>query len=243
MWECILCSALNSEDKEYIREASCCISCGSTWRARAVTLATITGLGYEPKPMSTIKSDWSRVGLGISDDIDVASRLSNKFFYNNTYFDTFPNLDIRNVPDIAKAKFEFVICSDVLEHIDTDLELAVRGLKDLLNRNGFAVISVPISAEAGHPEFYPELKSFSIKDEVVSWVDKNNISHEDFNPEFHGGRGQNLAFRRFSDESIEELIMRNGFLAITKLSFCPSLGVPEIPFPGIYLAELQGLDA
>ena len=142
------------------------------------------------------------------------------------------------MPEIAKDRFEFVICSDVLEHIDTELDLAVCGLRNLLNRNGFAVISVPISADVGHLEFYPNLRSFSIKDDVVGWDDKNNKSHEDINPEFHGGRGQNLAFRRFSDESIKELIMRNGFLAIAKLNFQPSLGVPEIPFPGIYLARL-----
>ena len=238
MWECILCSALNNQENEHIREASCCISCGSTWRARAVTLATITGLGYEPMPLSRIKSDWSRVGLGISDDINVASRLSSKFFYNNTYFDTFPNLDIRKVPEIAKDRFEFVNCSDVLEHIDTELDLAVRGLRNLLHRNGFAVISVPISADVGHLEFYPDLRSFSINDDVVGWNDKNNISHEDINPEFHGGRGQNLAFRRFSNESIKELLTKSGFISVSQSPAAPDLGIPNILFPGVYTARI-----
>ena len=238
MWECILCSALNSEENEYIREASCCISCGSTWRARAVTLATITGLGYEPTPLSRINSDWSRIGLGISDDINVSSRLSGKFFYSNSYFDTFPNLDLRKVPEVAKAKFEFVICSDVLEHIDTDLELAVSGLKNLLNENGFAVISVPVDGDHGHLEFYPGLISFSIKDDIVTWNDQNNMPHKDIDPEFHGGRGQNLAFRKFSDNTIEDLLLKCGFNSFSPVRFNNHLGVQKINFPGVYLATL-----
>ena len=109
-----------------------------------MALSIITSLGYEPKCLGEIHPDWSRVGIGISDDVELSSRLSSKFFYSNTFFDAFPYLDIRKVPNIAYKAFEFVSISDVLEHIDVDIKKAIRGVSKLLKPDGFAVLSVPI---------------------------------------------------------------------------------------------------
>ena len=144
MWNCVLCSTRNYGKAKFDKESAPCRGCSSTWRARAMALSIITSLGYEPKCLGEIHPDWSRVGIGISDDVELSSRLSSKFFYSNTFFDAFPYLDIRKVPNIAYKAFEFVSISDVLEHIDVDIKKAIRGVSKLLKPDGFAVLSVPI---------------------------------------------------------------------------------------------------
>lgn len=80
MWNCLLCSTRNYGKAKFDRESALCRGCSSTWRARAMALSIITSLGYEPKRLEDIHPDWSRVGLGISDDVELSSRLSTKFF-------------------------------------------------------------------------------------------------------------------------------------------------------------------
>jgi SAM-dependent methyltransferase len=203
-----------------------------------MALSIITSLGYEPKCLGEIHPDWSRVGIGISDDVELSSRLSSKFFYSNTFFDAFPYLDIRKVPNIAYKAFEFVSCSDVLEHIDVDIKKAIRGVSKLLKPDGFAVLSVPIRNTAEQMEFYPKLKTFSVLGETVKWVDHNGKKYIDKSPEFHGGRGQNLAFRQFTDESFKKLILDNGFASIAHGWVEPALGVPKDELAGVYVARL-----
>jgi SAM-dependent methyltransferase len=203
-----------------------------------MALSIITSLGYEPKRLAEIHPDWSRVGLGISDDVELSSRLSKKFFYSNTFFDAFPNLDIRKIPSIAQAAFEFVSCSDVLEHIDVNVDKAIRGISKLLKPDGFAVLSVPITHTAERMEFYPKLKTFSVSGETVNWVDQSGKKFIDKSPEFHGGRGQNLAFRQFTDESFRKLVLANGFASIAHGWVAPALGVPNDELAGVYVARL-----
>ncbi len=234
----MLCSTRNFGNARFERESVLCRGCSSTWRARAMALAIITSLGYQPKRLKEIHPDWSRVGLGISDDVELSSRLSTKFLYSNTFFDAFPNLDIRVIPKIAYSSFEFVSCSDVLEHIDVGIEKAVRGISKLLKHDGFAVLSVPITRTSERVEFYPKLKSFKVIGEAVNWVDQNGNNFIDESPEFHGGRGQNLAFRQFTDESFKKLILDNGFGSIAQGWMDPALGVPNDELAGIYVARL-----
>jgi SAM-dependent methyltransferase len=206
-----------------------------------MALNLIHFLGYENRTLKSLSPDWSRIGLGISDDIALASKVPTKFFYSNTYFDTFPQLDIRNVPPEAKGKFEFVLCSDVLEHIDCDLDLAIQGVLGLLKPNGFALFSVPVVENAIETEFYPNLMSFEIINNQVHWVDKQEIMHVDNSPEFHGGRGQNLAFRQFDDDQFRKVLEFNGF-SIEPTVFSSKLGVSRIERHGIYVARVRSLN-
>ena len=238
MWTCVLCSSRNKGAAKFDRESSLCRGCSSTWRARAVTLTIIAGLGYEPSRLNLLNSDWSRIGLGISDDVDVASRLSTKFSYTNTFFDSFPHLDIRDIPLIAKNSFEFVSCSDVLEHVDVNFDKAIRGLSKLLRPGGFVVLSVPINMDAERIEFYPNLRTFKVKNGVVEWQNHKGKSFVDLDPEFHGGRGQNLAFREFADESFKEVVLKNGFRSISQGIASPKLGVPWSSTAGVYIARV-----
>ena len=87
-------------------------------------------------------------------------------------------------------------------------------------------------------EFYPKLKTFNVIGETVEWVDQNGKKFIDQFPEFHGGRGQNLAFRQFTDESFRKLVLDNGFASITHGWVEPALGVPDDELAGVYVARL-----
>ena len=237
IWVCILCSTRHFRRSDIHREAMLCSGCRSTWRARATGLAVQQGLGYEIQPYKSILSDWSRIGLGISDDINLSVVLSSKFFYSNSYYDTFPHLDIRNIPGQAKNSFEFVTCSDVLEHIDTGITKSIRGLRSLIKPGGFSVVSVPINDHEGHEEFYKSLIQFEIRRNKVYWKNSHGENFIDKNPEFHGGRGQNLAFRQFSVASFNKSLLSAGFSELIELNFSSKFGVPEIEFPGIMIAR------
>jgi len=237
IWECILCSTRNFRKSEIQRESMLCRNCRSTWRARATGLAVQQGLGYEIQPFKNILSDWSRIGLGISDDINLSVALHAKFFYSNSFYDAFPYLDIRNVPVRAKASFEFVTCSDVLEHVDTGITKAFQGLRSLIKPDGFIVASVPINGPKGHREYYKDLSDFEITTDGVYWQNSKGRKHIDRSPEFHGGRGQSLAFRQFSIYSLNKSLRDAGFSKVIEIAFSPKLGIPELQYPGIVIAR------
>ena len=236
-WACIFCSHYNWTSKENPREAMLCRKCQSTWRSRAMGLAVQQGLRIRTNKFSNIKTDYSRTGLGISDDVKLSGVLSAKFHYSNTYFDVFPKLDIRDIPEIAIGTFEFVTCSDVLEHIDKGLELAFHGLYQLIKPGGFLAVSVPVAATGSESEFYEGLDTFEISPKGVKWVDIQGREFFDLNPEFHGGRGQNIAFRRFSRNLLEQHLHRVGFEHAETLDWKRQFGVHKIDNHGILIAR------
>lgn len=97
-------------------ETSACSNCLITWRGYEVLSAVLLLLGYQSGRTTTIKPDLSRQGLGVSDDYRVASALSRSFSYVNTFLHQFPIVDLEKVPHETIGQYEFVTCSDVLEH-------------------------------------------------------------------------------------------------------------------------------
>ena len=206
-----------------------CENCGSTWRAQACWVTLLQSLGYSTgTDVSAIATDLSRKGLGISDDWRLARVISQKFDYTNTYLHRFPKLDLREIPAEARNFFEFVICSDVLEHIDPPLQSAFQGLLQLLQEGGFAVVSVPLCDDEEAHEFYPDLKTWNVKEGKVFWTDVHGEEHVDRNPEFHGGEGQVLAFRRYSVQTITNTLLNAGFRHVSTPPVLPAIAHKEV---------------
>lgn len=76
--------------------------------------------------------DRQKKGLGVSDWNGYASVLEKKFAYVNTQFHTDPKLDILNIPENMFEQYDFVICSDVLEHVLQPVSKAFDNLYKLL---------------------------------------------------------------------------------------------------------------
>ena len=175
--------------------------------------------------MRFIDTDLSRVGLGISDDWRLERALSPLFAYTNSFLHQFPVVDICSPPKETLEKFEFISCSDVLEHIPPPRSAALIGLYQMLKPAGFAVISVPLRRGFQFAEFYPELSTWRNENGFIHWVDKDGNEHVDHDPEFHGGQGLTLAFRQWTEEKLIEELKAVGFSEITSRPVPSSLGL------------------
>jgi len=236
-WTCLLCAAVCDVIPEPDREGGVCGTCGATWRHRAIMLALLVGLRYPLEPIAERAPDWSRRGIGISDPMEIASVLVTRVDYVNTWYDRFPKVDLTAVPDELRASLEFVTCSEVLEHVPPPVDLALRGLADILRPGGFAVLSVPRCPVSTTTEYYPGLTQFRVVYDRVIWVDGAGLTHLDPNPEFHQGQGQTLAFRQWN---FDDLVARLNFMGFSPPLYLPwsdELGVPEIPNSGVMLVR------
>jgi len=218
---CQLCSdgicaeVFNTED-------ACCKACGATWRALAVMQGVLLGLGYPGNiDINEINTDLSRTGLGIGDDWKLARMLSQKFAYTNSHLDKFPKVDLLSPPQSCIEYFEFVTCSDVLEHTPPPRQKAISGLFQVLRPGGFAVISVPIKSNSSYREYYPDAVFWEISEKAVRWRDSHGLTFIDEEPEFHGGEGLTLTFRQWSKKQLEDDLILAGFSQVEHL---PNLG-------------------
>ena len=181
----------------------------------------LLGLGYtENVNVNEINTDLSRTGLGIGDDWKLARMLSQKFAYTNSFLNRFPIVDLLNPPNSCFEYFEFITCSDVLEHTPPPRKKPIAGLFQMLKPGGFAVISVPTTKDVAYHEHYPDLVGWSVVDGAVHWNDLHDNSFVDVNPEFHGGEGLTLAFRQWSLDQLDEDLKDEGF---SQLQYLPNL--------------------
>ena len=233
----MICETVNAHG-QVVREAMLCAGCQSTWRVRATVLAVIAATTGTHTPLARVEPNWAARGVGISDHHSIAAHMPGKFAYTNTYFHTFPRLDIRTPPPELLGTATFVLCSDVLEHVPPPVDSALRGMRSMLQKpHGFAVISVPIRSGPDSEEYYPGLASWEEhEDGSITWTDENGHSHTDPNPEFHGGGGQTLAFREWSLDDLSNRLIAAGFSTITPPVENASLGVPHLDNAGIVIA-------
>lgn len=227
LFTCVVCGRISRADSSS-RESMECHLCGATWRARAMVLALLQALGKLNVALSQVNEDWSLRGIGISDDIKIASKLGQKFSYVNTYFHQAPKLDLCAVDEQWVESSRFVICSDVLEHVPAPAETALKGLHSILQPGGVAIISVPYKPEGAIDEFYPELDRYEVVDDNVVWHDSFGMKHIDSSPEFHGGAGQTLAFRLWSLPGLLEALTLSGFSYVSVMKCDEKLGVPSL---------------
>jgi len=207
---------------------------------RAALMTLMIGLKYPPAPLPGLTADWSRRGLGLSDVPPLVPALASRFSFTNTYYHQFPRLDIARPPDDLLGQIEFIVCSDVLEHVPPPLDAALAGLFACLEPGGFAVITVPVGGEATD-EYYPGLTDVEVATspagEVVRWTDAAGIRHTDTAPEMHGGAGLTLAFRSFSARDVRSRLLAAGFVSVWEPPPMPELGVPHVANPGIFLSH------
>jgi hypothetical protein len=60
-------------------------------------------------------------GIGLSDDASYAVPLAGKFDYTNTFYDREPYLDITQPDPKLYGTYDFILSSDVFEHVPAPL--------------------------------------------------------------------------------------------------------------------------
>jgi len=157
-------------------------------------------------------------GLGFSDSDTYSGYLESRFSYANTFYDRQPCFDLLRPDEKEFGKYDFLICSDVLEHVPAPIDRAFLTLGRLLKPTGILIVTVPYSLETDTIEHYPDLTA-SVLTEIggrtVLVGRSSSGKYRVFDQlEFHGGIGSTLEQRIFSDAGIRAGLARAGFVQV-----------------------------
>jgi SAM-dependent methyltransferase len=237
-FQCNICSTTNTKSYDQMdREKPSCDHCDSNVRFRWIAHAVSEALLDRTLPLKRFPSRKDIAGLGLSDWEGYAGPFARCFNYTNTFFHTEPRLDISNLPDDQKGRYDFVIATEVLEHVVPPVDTALVNLYQLLKPNGIAFITVPWIGDVTQ-EHYPDLFDYQIVQEKGRWQVHNRTRDgrvEIFeDPVFHGGPGTTLEMRLFSGTDLVRRLEKAGF---AKVEICR----PTVREYGIIFQETWSL--
>lgn len=234
-FRCNICGCRTSFPRPHLSRESCsCVKCGSTLRWRSVIHALSLELFGKSLTLPEFPFRPDITGIGMSDWQGYAHRLTRKLSYTNTFYHTEPFLDIMNVDPSQFGLYDFVISSDVFEHIPPPSIKAFRNVLRLLKPGGVFIFTVPyVCGET--KEHFPSLNQFSIEKRTGSWILLNRTADDRLetfeNLTFHGGPGTTLEMRVFGDRSLVNEVEEAGFRDRKIHSDeCPEFGIVRTPY-------------
>lgn len=222
-FRCNICGHQNAVRlNELDRESPTCSWCESNMRFRSLVHVLTETLHGDSAKLSDLAQRKDVIGIGMTDARIYADLLSEKFDYTNTFYHQEPLLDITKSDSRWTGKCDFVITSDVFEHVPPPISVAFSNLRALLKPQGFVVFSVPFGLAAETKEHFPDLNDFRLMQETGSWVLHNTTSvgkNERFGDlVFHGGRGCTLEMRLFSLSGLTREFKNAGFSSMEVMS-------------------------
>ncbi len=219
-FQCNICSATDVIHLPGLtREGISCARCRSSARTRAIVRAVSVELFGKNLPLPDFPTRKDLRGLGTSDSEHYAVPLAQKFDYQNTYLHREPFLDLSaRTPVSLIDSNDFVISSEVFEHIPPPVSRAFENVWKMLKPGGVLVLTVPYSTQAETVEHFPELNEFSIVEKDGSFVLRNKTKAgvvQEFNDlVFHEGPGSTLEMRVFAENALIQHLKDTGFADI-----------------------------
>lgn len=215
-FQCNVCGAACAAPKEELdREIPSCPDCGSTVRMRAIVYHVSVELFGKSLTLADFPRRPDITGIGLSDWEGYARRLAEALGYVNTFYHQEPQLDILNVGTQPLEALDFLISSDVFEHVPPPPDLAFVNARRLLKPGGMLILTVPYNKEGRTLEHFPNLHRCRIETREGGRVLINETRdgrQEVFNQlVFHGGDGSTLEMRVFSEGSLLECLSSAGF--------------------------------
>jgi SAM-dependent methyltransferase len=200
------------------RETQTCRNCGSSVRTRSVINALSVELYKKSMSIDGFSVDKGFYGLGLSDWDGYALPLAAKFQYTNTFLHESPRLDITEPQPEHMNRYDFLISSDVFEHVESPVKRAFDGAYRVLKSGGILVFTVPYHAAGRTNEHFPDLYDWRIIEHHGKrfLYNKTEAGEEQIwdSLVFHGGDGQTLEMRRFSEPDIVDYLTDAGFIDI-----------------------------
>lgn len=166
-------------------------------------------------------SDFPRVkslrGLGASDSHQYAPRLAQIFDYRNTFYDREPRFDFTH-PTEPAASYDFILSSDVFEHVGPPDDQALRTACQLLKPGGVLVFTVPYGLEES-AEHFPDLYEYGLAEVGGTTVLVNRTRAGELrvsqNLVFHrNGAGRSLEMRVYSETTLRCALDAAGFTSV-----------------------------
>jgi len=200
------------------QEKPTCSRCGSNVRTRALLRALSEELFGASVPLDYFPCVKSLRGLGISDSESYAPVLREKFDYTNTQFHRAPRFDIGDPGAGESGSYDFLIASEVFEHVVPPVEAAFQNAWRLLKPNGVMIFSAPYSLKATTLEHFPDLHEHTVAQLGEQMVLVNRTCEGEVqvfeNLVFHGGSGATLEMREFSEAGLCNLFTAAGFQSV-----------------------------
>lgn len=197
-------------------EPSC--ACGSTVRMRDIVYSLSLALFGRSLALPDFPNNPAITGFGLSDWDGYAAGLARKFSYQNTFYHQRPFLDIVAPPEEMLGTADFLISSDVFEHVPPPVSRAFDNAYRLLKPGGFLILTVPYSKEAVTIEHFPNLDRYRIIDidghHALVNLDREDRFHLHSGLIFHGGGGETLEMRVFCERGVLDALKQAGFTDI-----------------------------
>jgi len=200
------------------REEISCHSCGSTLRLRSLIAIFTRRLFGKNMSLDEIPVRRDLLGIGMTDWFVYAEKLAKKLSYTNTFYHCDPKLDIMNPPESMTALLDFVITSDVLEHVVPPVSKAFENIFKILKPGGILFLTVPYTLNDSTVEHFPDLNAFKIIEGPNGFYLENTTLDgrvERFDKLcFHGGPGSTLEMRVLCEKEALKLLKDAGFIDI-----------------------------
>ncbi len=227
------------------REVENCSNCGSTVRLRALIALLsqeIFGLQLTIPEFPILKGIR---GIGMSDLPDVASRLAEKFDYTNTFYHQSPMFDVTHPDERDWGRFDFILSSEVMEHVPAPVETAFSTLHRMLKPDGLLLMTTPYNLAGGTIEHFPELHEYTLASPGGRTVLVNRRRDGSMevleNLEFHGGHGSTLEMRKFTEASLRAVLAEAGFSSVDfATQSLPEFGVEHAETWSLPIAARKG---
>jgi len=235
---CNICGAHTSSHMDTIdREIRSCTECGSTVRMRHLMQILAQSIYKRDVTIDEFLIRKDIKCLGMMDPQEFATPLAEKIDYINTFIDREPFFDIYNISHEKEEQFDFVICSEIFEHLSPPISHAFLQLKRLLKPGGSIIFTVPYNFEETTKEYFPDLFDYSLCHDDNGYYLINKTKEGSIQVfrklNFHHGEGLALVKRDFSRSGLIQNLIEAGF---TDIKFWES---PYFPY-GIYHPEACG---
>lgn len=204
------------------RESPSCGYCGSTVRMRGMIHALSTALFFRSLAIPDFPENKAILGKGMSDWEGYAKPLAEKLGYTNTFYHKAPRLDITQIAHQDRNSVDFILSTDVFEHVNPPVSIAFENARAMLRNNGAFIFSVPYVLKGQTIEHFPNLFDYRIETRGTKRVLINRTREgkiEEFEKlVFHGGEGETLETRLFSLPDLLNDLSRAGFADVKVMS-------------------------
>lgn len=228
---CNVCGASCPRPEQGLgRETENCAACGSTVRLRALIALLSQELFGVVMALPEFPVLRGIRCIGMSDAPDLARRLAEKFDYTNTFYHQAPQFDVTRPDPRDCGRYDFILSSEVMEHVPPPVERGFTALHGMLKPEGLLLMTTPYTLGGKTAEHFPELHEYTLAApgrKTVLVNRRRDGSIETFeNLVFHGGHGSTLEVRLFSEDSLRGVLLQAGFREVHFAGEnCPEFGV------------------
>lgn len=243
---CNVCgSPCNRPPAAIEREGASCAACGSSMRERALAALVSSEIFGLPMPLPEFPPLKGIRAIGMSDSPALAARLAEKFDYTNTFYHQSPFFDLTQPGHRDFGRYDFILSSEVLEHVPPPMEAAFATLARLLKPDGLLLMTTPYRIDGMTEEHFPELYQYTLASpggRTMLVNRRRDGTVETFeNLVFHGGCGSTLELRVFTEPSLREMLTGAGFASVhAATESYPEFGVEHSETWSLPMAARKG---